>query len=119
KATMDVAKKAWQFDKDYVNLASDKATRHIIFGEGPLTDLGGHLWPAVGKKTSFPSLWSPGKIMNVVSDIATDPSIAWDPSERLGLKRSLAIGIREGVKIKVVIEEGGVDIVTAYPLKNL
>lgn len=118
KATMDVAKKAWQFDKDCVNLASDTATHHIIFGEGLGSDLGGHLWPGLIKKTPFPSEWSPGKIMDIVSDIATDPSIPWQLSERLGLNRNLATGIREGVKIKVIVEEGAIDIVSAYPIKN-
>ncbi|MCE5294364.1 MAG: EndoU domain-containing protein, partial [Chlamydiales bacterium] len=116
KATMDVAKKAWQFDKDYVNLASDTATHHIIFGEG--AGFGGHLWPGAKNKSPFPANWSPGKIMDIVSDIATDPLLTWKPSSKINdLGRFVVHGIREDVKIRVIIEQGA-DLVSAYPVKS-
>ena len=76
---------------------------------------GGHLWPGAENKTPFPASWSPDKIMHNVSDIATDSKISWNPSSKPGSKRFEAIGARDGVKIKVVLESEGKDIVTAFP----
>ena len=55
-----------------VNLASPDRTAHILQGDATG---GGHLWPGAPGKSVFPQDWSPSKIMNDVSDIATDPSI--------------------------------------------
>ena len=117
KSTMDVAKKAWQFDNDYVNLASDTATHHIIFGEGLGSDLGGHLWPAIGKKTPFPSQWSPGKIMDIVSDIATEPTGKKILSMRGSDSRQVIEMVKDNTKIRVVLDETGNNIITGYPIK--
>jgi hypothetical protein len=55
-------------ESDYVNLASDARTQHI---------LDGHMLPGEPGNTLFPSEWSAGKIMNGVSEVATDPDNSW------------------------------------------
>ena len=79
--------------------------------------MGGHLWPGGPGKTAFPVSWSSDKIMHHIADIATDPNISWVPSKRLGRTRFQAEGMRECVKIRVILESGGSDIVTAYPTR--
>jgi len=54
--------------------------------------------------------------MHHISDIATDPNITWSPSAIPGSNRYVVQGVRERVKIKVIIEAGGKDIVTAHPI---
>jgi len=100
--------------EDFVNLASAKRTLHIIFGD---TTGGGHLWPGAPGKSPFPATWSPDKIMHIVSDVTTDPSIEWIAIPSRGLQRFKAVGIREGVKIQTIIEPLGEGIITGYPTK--
>jgi hypothetical protein len=63
--------------------------------------------------------------MHNISDIATDPKIQWQqitgkPGAQLtksGLPvRYQAIGAREGITIKTIIEPGGEGIITGYPI---
>lgn len=63
--------------------------------------------------------------MHNISDIATDPKIQWQQiSGKSGAQftqrglpvRYKAIGIREGVTIRTVIEPGGEGIITGYPI---
>jgi hypothetical protein len=63
--------------------------------------------------------------MHNISDIATDPKIEWmqitgkNGAEftRNGLPvRYQAIGNRDGIPIKTIIEPGGEGIITGYPL---
>ena len=52
--------------------------------------------------------------MHHVSDVATDPKVPWIPSKQTS--RVLAIGEREGVRIRTVIETKPEQrIITAYP----
>ena len=56
--------------------------------------------------------------MHHVSDIATDPAVEWLPGKICnGKLRHNAIGAREGTKVKVVIENEGEGIITAFPMK--
>ena len=73
----------------------------------------------------FPSEWSSGQIMHNVSDIATDPTPQWQQlTGRAGAEftragdpvRYAVEGIRDGVKIRVILEPGGEGIITAYPV---
>lgn len=74
------------------------------------------MWPSNEGKTAFPKGWNENKIMNEVSDIVTDPSLKWNPSRTVkGVMRYEVIGLRNGVKIKVVTD--GKDIITAFPIK--
>lgn len=63
--------------------------------------------------------------MNEISDIATDPSLTWvQQTGRAGADytrlgdpvRYRVDGIRDGVKIRVVVEPSGEGIITGYPL---
>lgn len=97
----------------YVNLASEKRTQHILFGDAKG---GGHIWPGAPGKSAFPKDWSPDKIMNEVSDLVTDPNIKWNKNKVVkGIQRYEIIGVKDGVKIKIITD--GKDIVTAYPIK--
>lgn len=109
-------------ENPYVNLASPKRTNHILHGEG--NGRGGHLYPGGKGKTPFPKDWDEDKIMHYVSDIATDPSLSWVQREgRLGALftkdgkpvRFEIYGIREDIRIKVVVEPAGEGIITSFP----
>ena len=101
---------------DFVDLASPERRIHILDGDATS---GGHRWPGKLKKdgtrkTPFPENWSDDKIMHYVSDIATDPKLEWCPQP--GWKNRYRIwGTRDGVRIRVVVEQPGIGIVTAFP----
>jgi len=106
-----------------VNLASPRSTTHILDGN---SSGGGHLWPGAPNKSVFPQDWSREQIMNHVSDVATDPTISWvQQTGRHGAEftmrgapvRFAAVGAREGVTIRVIIEKSVTGIVTAFPIK--
>lgn len=94
-----------------LNLATPGRTNHILNGDATG---GGHLWPGRPGKSPFPQNWSENKIMNTVSDIATDPTI---PEVVQANGRIVKTHVVEGVKIRVVLEspERGGGIVTAFP----
>ncbi|MCC8396671.1 hemagglutinin repeat-containing protein [Paraburkholderia sp. MMS20-SJTR3] len=94
-----------------VNLASPDRTDHILTGDATG---GGHQWPGGPGKSVFPQDWSSSKIMNAVSDIATDPSI---PETVQANGRIVKNGSVDGIDIRVVIEPAskGGGIVTAFP----
>ncbi|MFJ6207364.1 polymorphic toxin-type HINT domain-containing protein [Lysinibacillus sp. NPDC092081] len=94
--------------------ASVRRTKHILYGD---KSGGGHLWPGNGGgKTLFPKSWNGQMIMRNVSDIATDPKLKWKKGNVVkGKQRWVVIGIRNGLKIKVVTD--GRDIITAFPIK--
>jgi hypothetical protein len=103
------------------NLASEQRTEHILHGD---ETGGGHMWPGQPNKTLFPQDWSEQKIMHNVSDIVSDPNLAWNRADgktamyyKSGKPaRFTVIGERDGVKIKVVIEPAGEGIITAHPI---
>ncbi|WP_445322793.1 EndoU domain-containing protein [Ramlibacter sp. AN1015] len=77
-----------------------------------------HLWPGAPGKTPFPRSWDADRILEIVSDIATDPSLqaVQQPNGRLRIT-----GVRDSVEILVITEPPGVRngrIVTAYPVKQ-
>ena len=63
------------------------------------------------KKSEFPSDWSDPQIMHNISDVATDPSIAWRPGVKPG--DFWANGTRHGIDIEVLIRNN--EIWTGYP----
>ncbi|MGG3916998.1 EndoU domain-containing protein, partial [Parageobacillus thermoglucosidasius] len=100
---------------NFVNIASKKRTKHILYGD---KTGGGHLWPGTGNpnKTLFPKNWSAERVMHNVSDIATDPTLKWKRGRVVkSVQRYEVIGIRDGIKIKVITD--GKDIITAFPIK--
>jgi RHS repeat-associated protein len=103
-------------ESDYVNLAREARTQHILEG---------HMPPGEPGNTLFPSDWSAEQIMHNASDIATDPSLQWQQlTGRAGADftragdpvRYAVEGVRDGVKMRVIIEPGGEGIITAYPV---
>ena len=107
---------------ELVNLASSQRTQHILKGDATG---GGHLWPGLQGKTPFPKNWSSEKIMHEISDIATDPNLTWKqitgkPGAQFTKSgkpvRYEVIGVRDGQKIKVIIEPSGEGIITGHPI---
>jgi RHS repeat-associated protein len=92
---------------EYVNLADEKATTHILDGDATG---GGHAFgTGISGKSEFPSGWSKNKIMHAISDVATDPVSRVTTQGRT----TLVEGTKDGVNIRVVIREGR--IVSGYP----
>jgi RHS repeat-associated protein len=90
-----------------VNLADQKATTHTLDGDAT----GGGHRPGTGipGKSEFPAGWSDDKIMNYISDVATDPA-----SKTTTVGRTTVVeGTREGVNIRVIIRDNR--IVTGFP----
>lgn len=105
------------------DLASATRREHIL--EGDSSGGGGHLWPGKPGKTAFPKNWSEEKIMHEISDIATDPSLKWiqqtgstgaDFTHAGAPVRYSVVGVRAGVKIRVIVEPAGEGIITGYPI---
>ena len=112
---------------NYVNLASDSGTTHIIGGNATG---GGHSWFGSlksfsngirGRKTMFPATWSKNKIMNAVSEVVT--SNPWvQQTGRSGARltrrgqpvRFVTEGYFDGLKIRVINTYD--DIITAFPI---
>ncbi|MDX3004417.1 EndoU domain-containing protein [Kribbella solani] len=102
--------------EEAVDLTSTSRRAHI---------LDGHRYGGEAGNTWFPKDWSDDKIINAVSDIATDPSLTWvQQTGRAGADftragapvRYTVEGVRGGVKIRVVLEPGGEGIITGFPL---
>lgn len=92
---------AAESESEFVNLASERRTAHI---------LDGHMPPGEPGNSLFPSNWSGEQIMHNVSDVATDPSLTWvQQTGKLGAEftkngapvRFFVDGVREGVNIRV------------------
>lgn len=98
----------------YVDLASSTRRDHILNGEvRPNGTFGGGHRPGTGYpgKSEFPQGWTDDQIMHEISDIATDPLLAWSP--RSGTGDYWVDGTRGGVDIQVLIRRN--EIWTAYP----
>ncbi|HZG73197.1 MAG TPA: hypothetical protein VEY51_16800, partial [Chondromyces sp.] len=59
-----------------VNLVSPQRTQHILYAD---KTGGGHLCPGKPGKSTFPQLWDANKVMEYISDIATDPKLIGQP----------------------------------------
>lgn len=101
---------------EFVDLASASRRSHILEG---------HRYGGEAGNTWFPKGWSDDKIMHSISDIATDPSLTWvQQTGRAGEAftrggapvRYTVEGVRDGVKIRVVLEPGGEGIITGFPI---
>jgi RHS repeat-associated protein len=105
-----------------INLASAARTKHILYGD---KTGGGHklgLLRIFNGKSKFPLSWSKEKIMNAVSEIATNPASKWTQQTgapgkmftKAGAPVKWSIeGVYEGIKI-IVIQKGN-DFITAFP----
>ncbi|TCC29032.1 DUF6531 domain-containing protein [Kribbella speibonae] len=106
----------------FADLASAARRNHILHGDATG---GGHMWPGKPGKSLFPKSWSEDKIMYEISDIATDPSLQWkqqtgpagaDFTHGGAPVRYIVEGVRDGVKIRVVVEPLGRGIVSGFPI---
>ena len=109
-------KDAAEDESSYVNLASEARTQHI---------LSGHMPPGEPGNTLFPSDWSSAKIMNAVSEVATDPANLWvQQTGRLGAEftrtgdpvRFAVEGTYDSLKLRVIVEPRGEGIITGFPV---
>lgn len=99
---------------EFVNLASEARTTHILDGEvRPNGTFGGGHRAGTGfpKKSEFPASWSDDEIMHNISDVATDPSLVWRAGDIPG--DFWVNGTRGGVDIEVLIRND--EIWTGYP----
>ena len=95
----------------YVDLTDAKAGTHIL--EGDATGGGHRPGTGIPGKSEFPQGWSDEKILDAVSDVATDPNVIWSKPD----KRGYITGIKtiDGVDVKVVFDTKNGRIVTGYP----
>jgi filamentous hemagglutinin len=108
----------------FVDLLPEDRRTHILVGDGPGS--GGHLWPGQDGKSTFPKDWNGDKIVNEISDIATDPSTQWYAQTGTGgeLTKSgkpakwVAWETRDSVRIRVEFEPATGRIVTSFPDDN-
>ncbi len=95
----------------YADLTDPKARRHILDGDAT----GGGHRPGTGipRKSEFPKGWSDDRILDAVSDVATDPKVVWSRPD----KRGYITGTKtiDGIDIKVVFDTKNGRIVTGYP----
>ncbi len=106
---------------DGANLVSPERANHILYGESPTP--GGHMYPGNSGKSVFPESWDARKILNAISDIATDPALGWTPQTgnsgfytRAGNpSRFWTSGVKDGNSIKVIVEPAGEGIITGFP----
>jgi hypothetical protein len=95
---------------DEVHLPTDRA-EHILAGDGPDTSGGGHRnGTRLAGKTEFPKEWTDDVIVSTVVDVARNP----DSAELQDNGRWLAVGERDGVEVKAVVQPDG-RIWTAWP----
>jgi len=119
-----IAKQSANRGKQYVNLVAKNRVNHILYGDATG---GGHkfgLSRLFNGKTKFPANWSKKKILNAISEIATNPKYEWvQQTGRAGAQytrsgkpvKYIVEGIVDGVRIKVVIQAG--KIITAFPAR--
>jgi filamentous hemagglutinin len=111
---------------DLVDLASAERRQHILYGDAPGDNGGGHLWPGKPGKPNnsvFPQSWDGDKIMHEISDIATDPKTQWYAQTGGGAlytkagdpARWVSYETRDNVRVRVVLEPATGKIVTGFP----
>ncbi|NED97100.1 EndoU domain-containing protein [Phytoactinopolyspora alkaliphila] len=99
---------------ELVDLASSPRRRHIFDGEVRSNgSYGGGHRPGTGfpNKSEFPADCSDDRIMHEISDIATDPSLAWRAGNRPG--DIFVSGTRDGIDTEVLIRNN--QVCTGYP----
>lgn len=112
--------------KNMASLVNTQRAKHMLYGD---ETGGGHkfgLMRIFNEKSKFPVHWGEKKILDAVSNVATDPSLKW--VQQTGTQGSLYTkkgvpsrfkveGYIDGVKIRVIVEPAGEGIITAFPIK--
>ena len=92
---------------------SPSREQHILYGD---SHGGGHLHgQARPCKSEFPADWDAGKIIAVVTKEAANDNLDWR-HERNG--NDVAEVMRDGIKIRIVVNGRHDQIITAYPLNT-
>jgi len=92
-----------------VNVTDAQAKEHIL--EGDATGGGHRPGTGITGKSEFPQGWSDDKILTEISDVATDPESQRDVVGG----RTVITGARDGVEIRVIVDNATGRIVTGYP----
>jgi Bacterial EndoU nuclease len=122
--------------KDLDGMISPERLKHILTGEGDLTNLskvnpgGGHMWPGLDgvnpagvPKSVFPRTWTVADIKRNITDIVTDPhsqvfggGAGGGPLTHAGNPARYRIyGTRDGVQLRIVWEPAGEGVISAFP----
>lgn len=65
----------------------------------------------ISGKSEFPQGWSDNRVIDAISDIATDPNA----SRAIGRGgRTVVEGVRDGINIRVIVGKDG-EIITGFP----
>ena len=108
---------------DVNNLSQINSQQRTHILEGDAT--GGHgTGRGISGKSEFPPQWSDDEAINYISDIIEDPNSIWlQQNGKPGAKytktgklvRWQIDGIRDGVKIRIIVEPDGKGVITAFP----
>ncbi len=82
---------------------------HILSGDAKG---GGHRFGAGQGKSEFPRTWSDVEILTAITEVANDARSISTPG-RSG--RLIFLGVRQGVRIKVVADQRNRAIITGFP----
>lgn len=99
--------------QNVAEVISPRARVHILYGD---KRGGGHMHGA-GKpcKSEFPAGWDEEKILVTVSKIAANDNVRWQEQNNGYFTGQETV---DGIKIRVVKDREGDDVVTAYPLNT-
>lgn len=94
----------------FTPVLSDSAKEHILHGDGTS---GGHLHgTGTPCKSEFPADWNEDKITTTVIDLADNEHIKWRQEDNGYYVSEQDVN---DLRVRVVINESGTEIVTAYP----
>jgi Bacterial EndoU nuclease len=89
---------------------SEQRAAHILTGD---QTGGGHLFGAAKPcKSEFPSSWDEGKILSAVKEIAANDNLPW---EKQSNGYYVAESRKDGVRVRVVLNQNRTQIITGYP----
>ena len=90
---------------------SPERSLHILYGD---QTGGGHLYGVSAPcKSEFPASWTAEEIIATVKKLAANDNVSWRQQENGYYTSEQMV---EGVKIRVVLDREGDDIITAYPV---
>ncbi|EMA4781802.1 EndoU domain-containing protein [Providencia rettgeri] len=103
----------------YDAIIPNNIRKHIVQGD---SQGGGHLYPGLPGKSSFPESWDADKIIDDIGGIVLSPQTKWF-SDTNGIvtpagmnARWIAVEIRDGVNIKVIYEPKSNIVITGFPV---
>jgi hypothetical protein len=93
-------------------ILTEKRKQHILYGDHTG---GGHLYgQKKACKSEFPKSWSEDKIISTVKTMAANDHAAWRQSNRNG--NWVSHHEKEGLRIRIVLDDERREIITAYPI---